>query len=34
MDEYVVMDDHGETVAKWIDIDEFKNKSRILYPSF
>ena len=32
MDEYVVMDDHGETVAKWIDIDEFKNKSRILYP--
>lgn len=31
-EEYKVIDDHGETVAKWIDIDEFKNKNKILYP--
>lgn len=31
-EEYKVVDDHGETVAKWIDIDEFKNKNKILYP--
>ena len=31
-EEYKVIDDHGETIAKWIDIDEFKNKSKILYP--
>ena len=30
--EYIVTDDHGKTVAKWIDIDEFKNKNKILYP--
>ena len=29
-EEYKVIDDHGETIAKWIDINEFKNK--ILYP--
>lgn len=29
---YKVIDDHGETIAKWIDIDEFKNKNKILYP--
>lgn len=29
---YRVIDDHGETIAKWIDIEEFKNKSKILYP--
>ena len=29
---YKVIDDHGETIAKWIDIEEFKNKSKILYP--
>ena len=31
-EEYKVTDDHGETIAKWIDIDEFKNKNKILYP--
>ena len=31
-EEYKVIDDHGETIAKWIDIDDFKNKSKILYP--
>ena len=31
-EEYIVTDDHGKTVAKWIDIDEFKNKNKILYP--
>ncbi len=31
-EEYKVIDDHGETIAKWIDIQEFKNKSKILYP--
>ena len=30
--EYTVIDDHGESKAKWIDIDEFKNKEKILYP--
>lgn len=31
-EEYKVIDDPGETIAKWIDIDEFKNKNKILYP--
>ena len=31
-EEYIVTDDHSKTVAKWIDIDEFKNKNKILYP--
>ena len=31
-EEYKVIDDHGETIAKWINIQEFKNKSKILYP--
>ena len=31
-DEYVVIDDHGQSKAVWIDINEFKNKSKILYP--
>ena len=31
-EEYKVIDDHGETFAKWIDINEFKNKNKILYP--
>ena len=31
-EEYKVINDHGETIAKWIDIDEFKNKNKILYP--
>ena len=31
-EEYKVIDDHGETIAKWIEIDEFKNKNKILYP--
>ena len=29
---YKVIDDHSETIAKWINIEEFKNKSKILYP--
>ena len=31
-EEYKVIDDHGETIAKWIDINEFKNKNKTLYP--
>lgn len=31
-EEYKVIDNHGETIAKWIDINEFKNKNKILYP--
>ena len=31
-EEYKVIDDHGETIAKWVDIEEFKNKNKILYP--
>ena len=29
---YKVIDDHRETIAKWIDIKEFKSKNKILYP--
>lgn len=31
-DEYIVNDDHGQCKATWIDINEFKNKQKILYP--
>lgn len=31
-EKYKVIDDHGETIATWIDIDEFKNKNKKLYP--
>ena len=31
-DEYKITDRCGEFSAKWIDIDDFKNKSKILYP--
>lgn len=31
-DEYNIVDRGGEFSAKWIDIDDFKNKSKILYP--
>lgn len=31
-EEYDVIDDCGKYKAKWIDIDEFKNKDKILYP--
>ena len=31
-DEYSVIDDHGKCTAMWVDIDEFKNKNKILYP--
>ena len=31
-EEYKVIDDHGKTIAKWIDINEFKNKNKTLYP--
>lgn len=31
-EEYKVIDDNGESIAKWIDIDEFKKKKKILYP--
>lgn len=31
-EEYIINDDCGEYKAKWIDIEEFKNKSKILYP--
>ena len=31
-EEYKVIDDHSETIAKWVDIEEFKNKNKILYP--
>lgn len=31
-DKYRVIDDNGETDAFWIDIDEFENKDKILYP--
>lgn len=27
-EEYKVIDDHGETIAKWIDIDEFKIRTK------
>ncbi len=30
--EYIVNDDHGQTTATWIDIDDFKNGSKLLYP--
>ena len=30
-EEYKVIDNHGETIAKWIDINEFKNKNKILH---
>ena len=29
---YPMIDDDGEDVAIWIDIDEFKNNKKILYP--
>lgn len=31
-EEYDIKDDCGNYKAKWIDIDEFKNKNKILYP--
>ena len=31
-DEYNIIDRGGKFSAKWIDIDDFKNKSKILYP--
>ena len=31
-EEYNIKDDCGNYKAKWIDIDEFKNKNKILYP--
>ncbi len=31
-EEYDIIDDCGKYKAKWIDIDEFKNKNKILYP--
>ena len=31
-DEYIIQDDHGESKALWIDINEFKDKNKILYP--
>ena len=27
-----MIDDDGEDVAIWMDIDDFKNKKKILYP--
>ncbi len=31
-DEYIINDDCGKYKAKWIDINEFKSKNKILYP--
>lgn len=31
-DEYIVIDDNGQSKAVWIDINEFKNGNKILYP--
>ena len=31
-DEYIVNDDNGQSKATWIDISEFKNGNKILYP--
>ena len=31
-EEYVVTDDNGQTKAVWIDIKEYKNGNKILYP--
>ena len=31
-EEYTINDDCGKYKATWIDIDEFKNKNKILYP--
>ena len=30
--EYHIIDDKADYMARWIDIDDFKNKSKILYP--
>lgn len=31
-EEYIINDDCGKYKAKWINIDDFKNKDKILYP--
>lgn len=31
-EEYIINDDCGKYKAKWIDIEEFKNQNKILYP--
>lgn len=31
-EEYIVTDDNGKSKAVWINIDEFKNGNKILYP--
>ena len=31
-DKYIVNDDNGQSKATWIDINDFKNKNKILYP--
>ena len=31
-EEYIVNDDHGQSRAIWVDISEFKNNNKILYP--
>lgn len=32
-EEYIINDDCGRYKAKWIDIEEFKSKNKILYPT-
>ena len=31
-EKYIVNDDNGQSVAIWIDVDEFKTNKKILYP--
>lgn len=31
-EEYIINDDCGKYKAKWINIEEFKNKNKVLYP--
>ena len=31
-EEYIVEDDNSKCIAKWIDVNEFKNGNKILYP--
>ena len=31
-EEYIVTDDNGQSKAVWVNIDEFKNGNKILYP--
>ena len=31
-EEYIIVDDNKTCIAKWVDINEFKNRNKKIYP--